>query len=205
MNTMTKNSDEERSTFYIPMNVTNGKANRKVSEIVAEQIKTTDNVLECACGTGLLTHRIYPLCQTIVATDFSSAMLLQTKKKCSQATNLRLEKADITQLPYATSSFDKVIAGNVLHLLPDPKKAMEEMNRVCRPGGEIIIPTYVKPENKNLLTRSWMNLLKVVGVKFKNSFTFSTYQAFFRTLGYTEVRYLIVDGRPPCAIAFVKR
>lgn len=186
-------------------NVTNGKANRKVSEIVAEQIKTTDNVLECACGTGLLTHRIYPLCQTIVATDFSSAMLLQTKKKCSQATNLRLEKADITQLPYATGSFDKVIAGNVLHLLPDPKKAMEEMKRVCRPRGEIIIPTYVKPENKNLLTRSWMNLLKVVGVKFKNSFTFSTYQAFFRTLGYTEVRYLIVDGRPPCAIAFVKR
>ena len=28
-------------------NVTNGKANRKVSEIVAEQIKSTDNVLEC--------------------------------------------------------------------------------------------------------------------------------------------------------------
>ena len=47
MNTMTKNSDEERSTFYIPMNVTNGKVNRKVSEIVAEQIKSTDNVLEC--------------------------------------------------------------------------------------------------------------------------------------------------------------
>ena len=59
---MTKNSDEERSTFYIPMNVTNGKVNRKVSEIVAEQIKSTDNVLECACGTGLLTLRIYPLC-----------------------------------------------------------------------------------------------------------------------------------------------
>lgn len=132
-------------------------------------------------------------------------MLLQTKKKCSQATNLHLEKADITQLPYATSFFDKVIAGNVLHLLPNPKKAMEEINRVCRPGGEIIIPTYVKPENKNLLTRSWMNLLKVVGVKFKNSFTFSTYQAFFRTLGYSEVRYLIVDGRPSCDIAFVKR
>ena len=43
-------------------NVTNGKVNRKVSEIVAEQIKTTDNVLECACGTDMLTLRIYPLC-----------------------------------------------------------------------------------------------------------------------------------------------
>lgn len=201
---MTKNSDEERSTFYIPMNVTNGKVNRKVSEIVAEQIKSTDNVLECACGTGLLTLRVYPLCQTIVATDFSSAMLHQTKKKCSQATNLHLEKADITQLPYATSSFDKVIAGNVLHLLPDPKKAMEEMKRVCRPGGEIIIPTYVKPENKNLLTRSWMNLLKVVGVKFKNSFTFSTYQSFSAHWDIRRCVTLLWMG-PPCAIAFVKR
>lgn len=126
------------------------------------------------------------------------------EEKCSQATNLRLDQADITQLPYDTNSFDKVIAGNVLHLLPDSKKAMEEMRRVCRVGGEIIIPTYVKPEHKNLLTRSWLNLLRVVGVKFKNSFTFSTYQAFFSTLGYKEVRYLLVDGCPSCAIAFVK-
>lgn len=196
--------DNVAKIYDAATNVTNGKANRKVSEIVAKQIESTDNVLECACGTGLLTHRIYPLCQSIVATDFSTAMLLQTKKKCSQATNLRLDKADITQLPYDTNSFDKVIAGNVLHLLPDPKMAMEEMRRVCRVGGEIIIPTYVKPEHKNLLTRSWLNLLRIVGVKFKNSFTFSTYQAFFSTLGYKEVRYLLVDGRPSCAIAFVK-
>lgn len=175
--------DNVAKIYDAATNVTNGKANRKVSEIVAKQIESTDNVLECACGTGLLTHRIYPLCQSIVATDFSTAMLLQTKKKCSQATNLRLEKADITQLPYATSSFDKVIAGNVLHLLPDPKKAMEEMKRVCRPGGEIIIPTYVKPENKNLLTRSWMSLLKVMGVKFKNSFTVFHLPKFFPHIG----------------------
>lgn len=184
-------------------NLVNGKANRKISQLVAEHIATTDSVLECACGTGLLTQQIYPLCKDIVATDFSLGMLHQTKKKCFKATNLKLEKADIAQLSYATHAFDKVVAGNVLHLLSTPEKAMAELQRVCKPGGEIIVPTYIKPESKSWISQCWTTILRMIGVKFKQRFTYSSYQAFFQTLGYSEVQYRLVKGRPPCAIAFI--
>ncbi len=43
-------------------------------------------------------------------------------------------------------SFDVVIAANVIHLLDDPYKALSELDRVCRPGGKLIIPTYVNKD-----------------------------------------------------------
>lgn len=38
------------------------------------------------------------------------------------------------------------VAANVIHLLDDPYKAIAELDRVCKRGGKIIIPTYL---NKN--------------------------------------------------------
>ena len=47
------------------------------------------------------------------------------------------------QLPYPDERFDVVIAANVIHLLDEPEKALQELSRVCRPGGRIILPTYM--------------------------------------------------------------
>ena len=48
------------------------------------------------------------------------------------------------------NSFDKVVAGNVIHLLDNPSEALNELLRVCKPGGKLIIPTYINIErNKN--------------------------------------------------------
>ena len=46
----------------------------------------------------------------------------------------------------ADGQFDKVIAANVIHLLDEPFKALAELDRVCKPGGQIIIPTYINRE-----------------------------------------------------------
>ncbi len=64
-------------------NVLNRKANRALCAAVAQQIRPTDAVLECACGTGLLTGVIAPRCKSLVATDFSEKMLRQARRKCS--------------------------------------------------------------------------------------------------------------------------
>ena len=60
---------------------------------------------------------------------------------CSPGTSL--PSADILHLDYPDESFDKVIAANVIHLLDEPLKALSELDRVCRKGGSIIIPTYM--------------------------------------------------------------
>ena len=55
-------------------NVINRKANKALCTAVAELIRPEDEVLECACGTGLLTTVIAPRCKRLTATDFSAAM-----------------------------------------------------------------------------------------------------------------------------------
>ena len=49
----------------------NRKANRALCAAVGELISPADDVLECACGTGLLTTVIAPRCKRLTATDFS--------------------------------------------------------------------------------------------------------------------------------------
>ena len=74
----------------------------------------------------------------------SSFFLIQTKFH-----NVFFKKADITNLKCKDERFDKVVAGNVIHLVPNPEKAMAELNRVVKPGGKIIIPTYINMTTKS--------------------------------------------------------
>ena len=56
---------------------------------------------------------------------------------------MRFAQADITKLDYPDGSFDAVVAANVIHLLDEPYRALAELDRVCKPGGRLIIPTYM--------------------------------------------------------------
>lgn len=166
---------------------------------VAQMIGQCDEVLECACGTGAISAAIAPACARLVATDYSDGMLAQARKKLAKRSNVTVEQADITALPYADDSFDVAVAGNVIHLLPDPEQALRELARVVRPGGTIILPTYIEP-----LTRKQgmiPALLARLGVGFERRFTQASYRAFVEGMGYAEARYRLVRGRIPCMIA----
>lgn len=138
----------------------NGKVNREMCRVVAEEVGTDDRVLECACGTGLITASVAGKCSKLVATDYSEGMLKQTRKKCGSYSNVEIRSADILNLPFPDESFDVVIAANVIHLLDDPYKALSELDRVCRPGGKLIIPTYVNKDkakgfDKTIVYGAW--------------------------------------------------
>ncbi len=166
---------------------------------VAQMIGPGDEVLECACGTGAISAAIAPACARLVATDYSDGMLAQARKKLAKRSNVTVEQADITALPYADDSFDVAVAGNVIHLLPDPEQALRELARVVRPGGTIILPTYIEPlKRKQGMIPA---LLARFGVGFVRRFTQASYRAFVEGMGYAEARYRLVRGRIPCVIA----
>ena len=166
---------------------------------VAQMIGPGDEVLECACGTGAISAAIAPACARLVATDYSDGMLAQARKKLAKRSNVTVEQADITALPYADDSFDVAVAGNVIHLLPDPEQALRELARVVRPGGTIILPTYIEPlKRKQGMIPA---LLARLGVGFERRFTQASYRAFVEGMGYAEARYPLVRGRIPCMIA----
>ena len=177
--------------------------NRRVYDgtgaVVARLIRPGDTVLECACGTGAIAAAIAPACARVVATDFSEGMLKQARKKLARFPHVVVEQADITDLHYADDSFDVVVAGNVIHLLPEPGEALKELKRVVRPGGTIIVPTYVIPKK-----RAYTIFLRVIsrfGVHFQEHFDPASYRAFFERMGCVGVTYRVVRGRIPCMIA----
>lgn len=183
--------------------LTSGRRNREVNDkmvhFIASKVKAEDVVLECACGTGLITQVIQPLCRQLIATDLSVNMLALTRKKCGKASNLTVELADITHLQYPSNSFDLVIAGNIIHLLNNPKMALDELSRVCRDSGRIIVPTYVQKDGEK--PSLWIKLLRFFGIPIKNSFSFKEYQQLFKDAGYPDVTYTFVEGKLSCAIA----
>lgn len=91
----------------------NGKVNREMCTAVVKEIKTDDRVLECACGTGLITVAAAGKCRELVATDYSEGMLKQAGRKCRSFPNVEIRSADILKLPFPDESFDVVIAANV--------------------------------------------------------------------------------------------
>lgn len=181
--------------------VYNGKVFHGLGRRVAEEIGEQDLVLECACGTGEITRFLAPRCRKLVASDYSSNMLEKAAEKCRQYSNTMFRRADIMQLNCRDHAFDTVVAGNVIHLLDDPYTALEELCRVCKPGGKIIIPTYINITEGKPKWMIW--ILEKTGINFQRQFDFDSYVRFFAEAGYTNVRFDIVDGRMPCAVAVI--
>lgn len=196
--------DQIAGVYDIFADIINRKTHERLKEIVSSLIEADDIVLECACGTGLLSKVIAPKCAYLTATDFSSRMLEKAKRNCSFFHNVSFSQANITQLDFSDNSFDKVVAGNVLHLLDNPLKALSELNRVCKDNGILIIPTYMNRDSKGRTSRFAATVGKA-GADFKRQFTLESYRQFFLDAGYADVQITLADGRIPCAVAVMKK
>ena len=191
--------DRVAPLYDLAVNALNRRVYDGTGGAVARLIRPGDTVLKCACGTGAISAAIAPACARVVATDYSEGMLKQARKKLAKHSNVTVEQADITALRYAADSFDVAVAGNVIHLLPEPGDALKELKRVVRPCGTIIVPTYVSLTDG--ANSPIPRLLSRLGVRFQEHFTPASYQAFVEGMGYDEARFRLVRGRIPCAIA----
>ena len=196
--------DNVAGVYDVFVNVINGKTHQKLRRIVSSLIEPDDTVLECACGTGLLSAVIAPKCRQLTATDFSEKMLKKAEKNCRSFRNITYAQADITALSFADGSFDKVVAGNVIHLLDNPVTALRELNRVCKDGGMLIIPTYMNKDDKGK-TSGFAGAVGKAGADFKRQFTVESYRQFFLDAGYPDVKVSLADGRIPCAAAVMRK
>ena len=141
-----------------------------------------NEALECACGTGLLSGVIARRCKSLIATDFSANMLRRAEKKYGRLGNVKFERADILRLDFPDGRFDVVVAANVIHLLDEPYKALGELDRVCRPGGRIIVPTYMNRTDRGS-TNGLSKAIGRAGADFRREFTLESYRQFFAEAG----------------------
>ena len=193
--------DKVSGVYDLFENIYNKSVYQSTGESVAKYIKNTDRVLECACGTGAISIFIAPVCKELIVSDYSVGMLKQAKKKLKNYDIIDYRRVDITDIEAEDNSFDVVVAGNVIHLLPDPQRAMNELTRVCKDGGRLVIPTYINgDEGTNKLA---VKFLEKLGASFKCQFDAESYEKFFEDMGYKNVTYEVVRGRMSCDIAVI--
>lgn len=171
--------------LYAPIYERAMRADQKIYDFMYERVPTVIrnmDVLEIAAGPGLLAKHVAPAARTMVATDYSDGMIAQAKKGDRPA-NLRFEVADATKLPYADGSFDAVLIANALHIIPEPEKALREIDRVLRPGGILIAPNFVEHKG-TLLSRLWSGILVLAGVRFEHQWTGAEYLAWLEAHGW---------------------
>src|SRR3954447_16480954 len=103
-------------------------------------IQPGERVLEVGVGTGI-NLSLYPKNCSVTGIDFSGSMLEIARERAARKDirNVRLLQMDAADLKFAEDSFDIVYAPYLISVVPDPVKVAQEMRRVCRPGGRIIL------------------------------------------------------------------
>jgi ubiquinone/menaquinone biosynthesis C-methylase UbiE len=105
-------------------------------------------------GTG--TARIPILmCQQrpqylITGVDLAQSMLIIGQRNVEAAglnQRIRLERVDSKRMPYPDLEFDMIVSNSLVHHIPDPLSFFQEVKRLVRPGGAILIRDLIRPEN----------------------------------------------------------
>ncbi|PHQ27088.1 SAM-dependent methyltransferase [Marinobacter guineae] len=101
------------------------------------------DVLEFGCGTGSTALIHAPKVRSYLATDASARMIEIARERLAKkhADNLTFQVASIDDLQQRQQTFDAVLGLNILHLLRDPKSAIEKVFGMLKPGGVFISNT----------------------------------------------------------------
>ncbi len=102
------------------------------------------SVLEVGIGTGLALD-FYGAHVRVTGIDLSAEMLREAELRAKKK-NLRnlvgLHQMDARQIAFPDASFDHVAAMHVMSVVPEPERVLDEMARVVRPGGSVLIANH---------------------------------------------------------------
>lgn len=101
------------------------------------QLEIGQEVLEVACGTGVVLCAVAPLVRHAVGLDLTPAMLAIARERVPGNVTLAEGRADA--LPFGTGRFDVVLNRLAVHHFAEPDACLREMARVLRPGGRLVL------------------------------------------------------------------
>ena len=117
-------------------------------------VKNGDRVLDVGAGTGSLSLALEAAGAEVVGIDPSDALIALAKRN-ARAGRTRFDVGDAQALKFDDASFDKTMSLLVLNFVPDHERAIAEMRRVTRPGGDVSACVWDYGEGMQMLRIFW--------------------------------------------------
>ncbi|MCP1727215.1 ubiquinone/menaquinone biosynthesis C-methylase UbiE [Natronospira proteinivora] len=119
-------------------------------------MRSGETLLDVGCGTGLLLARLQAEVPGVALTglDASSGMLVQARERLGES--LALIQSPAEHLPFPDESFDGVVSSSAFHYFRQPQQAVNEMYRVLRPGGRLLITDWCRDYWTMRLLNRWL-------------------------------------------------
>lgn len=148
---------------------------------LAEQ-KDLKKTLELGCGSGIYSRVITREASELYATDLSDEMVAVSKERLKAFPTITVQKANCFQLSYGDGVFDTVFMANLLHIIPNPEKALAETKRVMKPGGTAFVISY---------TTQGMSFLHKLGMIYRYLKTWGKPSPYARTLKLEQAAEMV--------------
>lgn len=140
------------------------------------ELQPGESLLDVGCGTGVLLEALSASVPDarLSGADPSPEMLELTRNRLGQAVLLKQSHAD--SLPFPDRAFDVVVSTNAFHYFRNPLGALNEMARVLRPNGRLVITDWCDDYVTCWLCDRWLRVFD---------------RAHFRTYGQKQCRHLV--------------
>ena len=112
------------------------------TELILEMLRPSKGelILDAGCGTGVFTKDFIIAGAKIVGLELSFPMLARAGEKLSGSPFL-MTQGDMEKLPFSDHVFDKTVSVTAIEFVKDASDAVDELFRVTRPGGLIVVAT----------------------------------------------------------------
>jgi ubiquinone/menaquinone biosynthesis C-methylase UbiE len=119
-------------------------------ELVGQALPPRGRLLEVGVGTGK-NMPFWPKSVEITAIDVTPAMLEWARRRAERlGLAAQLDLGDVQDLPHADGTFDVAVATFVFCSVPDPVLGLQQLRRVVRPGGAVVLMEHVRSDNPTL-------------------------------------------------------
>ena len=144
-------------------------------KVIADLIEKDKKVLDVGCGKGFMLHDFqeFSSAYTVAGIDVSKYAI----ENAMDSVKKNVKIGDAKEIPFEDNSFDCVYAPFVISVVPDPVKVVQEMHRVCRVGGHVIVLNHFLSENRFLARTERLISPLTVHIGFKADVDLSSFIA----------------------------
>ncbi len=141
-------------------------------------------VADLGCGTGNAAEMLSGRVKKVIAIDASEVMIRAAKKRLANLKGVEFRQGPLEDLPLKANSVDAAVCVLVLHHLAEPERAANEMLRILKPGGRVLVVDMFEHDRREYRTQMGHKHL---------GFSETRIKAMLERIGFVRVR---VDSLP---------